>query len=360
VSALYSQRRGRAELFHDYTGTVTSCQLNRRLTAGTLTVRWSTALRVAVALRAVAQPQLRRVRVAPGCYETTARVKLVATGTFDAAVHAARLGRMVRSRLRATLENFVLPSCVFGGATGSLSTIATSVSAGASGTSATELLRGDQLEAIWGANDTLGAVAARGERSRVTFSESADDGPTPTVSDTFGLTLTGGGGFTPASDLEHATLDFASPLSQGTLTFTAGIGCPPTIRAEDGTFTGTVTIDDPVLGTVRFSGDVMSQGQLSVGGRRRQVRPGQLRGGVTPHGVFTAKGCPAAQRLGISAADCSCSAAMTKARCASKSTPSSAAPEVRSSRLTAAAKPVDFSFFFTDLGVMPARPSGRT
>src|SRR5690606_12387007 len=52
--------------------------------------------------------------------------------------------------------------------------------------------------------------------------------------------------------------------------------------------------------------------------------------------------------------------AMTVAMWASISTPSSSAPRAMSSRLTAAANRLSFSFFFTDFGVIPASPSGRT
>ena len=54
------------------------------------------------------------------------------------------------------------------------------------------------------------------------------------------------------------------------------------------------------------------------------------------------------------------SAAITKARCSSKSTPSSSAPARSSSRFTAAAKAGVFIFFLTDLGVRPWMPVGRT
>jgi hypothetical protein len=263
LAALYALRRGRAKLMHDYVGTVTGCHLNRTLTAGTLTVRWSTALRISVALTAQGTPRVRRVRVAHGCYETTTRARYLATGRFAASIHAARLGRIVRSRVSATVVNFVLPDCVFEGATGSLTTIANSTSGAVSGLSAAEL-RGDELEDIWGADETLGALAGKGEHTTLTFTETAHDAPTPKVTDTFSTTLTGAAAFTPAANLMSATLDFASPLSTGTLTFTAGIGCPPTIRAEDGTFTGTVTIHDPVLGRVSIDSALMAHGQLSV------------------------------------------------------------------------------------------------
>ena len=46
--------------------------------------------------------------------------------------------------------------------------------------------------------------------------------------------------------------------------------------------------------------------------------------------------------------------------CSSKSTPSSSAPCRTSSRFTAAANDGVFSFFFTDFGVMPWMPVGRT
>ena len=53
-------------------------------------------------------------------------------------------------------------------------------------------------------------------------------------------------------------------------------------------------------------------------------------------------------------------AAITNATCSSKSTPSSSEPSRTSSRFTPAAKLGCFSFFLTDLGVMPWIPSGRT
>ena len=52
--------------------------------------------------------------------------------------------------------------------------------------------------------------------------------------------------------------------------------------------------------------------------------------------------------------------AITRARCSSKSTPSSSAPARTSSRSTAAAKLGCLSFFLTDFGVMPWMPVGRT
>ena len=56
----------------------------------------------------------------------------------------------------------------------------------------------------------------------------------------------------------------------------------------------------------------------------------------------------------------SSSAAITNARCSSKSTPSSSAPSRSSSRFTAAAKAGVFIFFLTDFGVRPWIPVGRT
>ena len=53
-------------------------------------------------------------------------------------------------------------------------------------------------------------------------------------------------------------------------------------------------------------------------------------------------------------------AAITRATCSSKSTPSSSAPRATSSRPTPAAKLGCLSFFFTDFGVSPSRPVGRT
>jgi len=61
-----------------------------------------------------------------------------------------------------------------------------------------------------------------------------------------------------------------------------------------------------------------------------------------------------------SSAERSSSAAITNARCSSKSAPSNSAPSRSSSRLIAAANAGVFIFFFTDLGVIPWIPCGRT
>jgi hypothetical protein len=261
-SATYSQRRGNALRFHDYAGELTSCHLDSTFTSGTLSARWSTALRLNLTLTAKAKPKFRRTRISKGCYETTTEATYLATGSVRAAVHGAQLGTLSRTRLTANFDRISVPNCVFA-SSGTASFSFTSTGASSSGSLAA-LQNGDQLQALWGANESIGALKSRGMPTTLEFTEPAHDGPTPTVTDTFGLELVGGGAFSPAANLTGATLNFASPVSAGRLTFTAGVGCPPTIRATDGTFSGSATVDDPVLGKVRIAGPLMSEGQLSI------------------------------------------------------------------------------------------------
>ena len=93
----------------------------------------------------------------------------------------------------------------------------------------------------------------------------------------------------------------------------------------------------------------------------RDVRRAQDRGvpQAGGHGASGGVGGVACRR-GPARRTRSSSAPITTVTCSSKSTPSSSAPCVTSSRLTAAAKLGCFSFFFTDFGVSPWMPWGRT
>jgi hypothetical protein len=117
---------------------------------------------------------------------------------------------------------------------------------------------------MFGTRESFGGLAAHGIASSASLSERAPDSPAPGVIDEFTFTASGHGAFRPAADLDSAIFDLATPVSTGSLTFTAGTGCPAGIRARNGTVSGSFTVTDPVLGPITVTGAEMGTANLAI------------------------------------------------------------------------------------------------
>lgn len=116
---------------------------------------------------------------------------------------------------------------------------------------------------------TVGGVAAfqmpSGLRTVNLYASGESPGAKLTGSLDATFTGTGAGLFSAASDLSSAHIGGVSPLLTGAISFTGTSSCPSNSNFEFGTLAGQLTLHDPVLGPVVFSGASFSSAQLAKG-----------------------------------------------------------------------------------------------
>jgi hypothetical protein len=233
---------------HDYSGGASTCSVVGKLSSGFVSARWGRLATIKVRIKKVGK--VKKLKPPRGC---TGRVgterRAVATGTLKIAIHPGVFGRIKVRKAAAFLQRFGTLSCHPSGAT-DVTVLGTF---GGLTLSATQPAKGRRSVLISG----TGATLAGG------------------IKDEVFLDAVGGSSlFNVAPSLASATIGKAGSLLEGSMTFTGLPACAGSPGARNGSFSGSLVVRDPVLGSLTLAGSQATDGFIAMG----SAVPGQCNG----------------------------------------------------------------------------------
>jgi hypothetical protein len=237
---------------HDYSGGPTVCKVSRTLGSGSLRAVWPGVLDVKV--KFVKPGKLERAGKAPkGCTGHVGESRAaIAKGTIDIDIHTAAFGAVAARKLAESAFASGGLSCKPAKATG-----------------------GINLFGQFGPDLSLSASEPATGPSEVYVFGDGDDAPARGITGSLAVSLEGAGSlFSAPSTLDSATVGAVAPYTSGSLAFSALPACPGSPDARNGSFSGTLTIDDPVLGTLALIGSQATIADIS----RDNAEPGDCDG----------------------------------------------------------------------------------
>jgi hypothetical protein len=236
-------------LSHTFTGFAAACSIQRSAFGARLRARLTGLLNVNVAIgnagNALTSPGLPVGCGAPFGPEYPA----TAHGTIDVAIDPSVLGRINRQSANAQIFSGAPQRCP-----------------------ASEPSGGRELTADVGAAVLDASVPAH-SAAQLEIEDPDVDEPAPGISDTLQLQASGRGAYASTNADGSARLGSGAPFTSGSLSFRALAACPGD-SAENGTLSGTLTIHDPLLGSVAVSGTDASLAFTGQG----TARPGGCNG----------------------------------------------------------------------------------
>jgi hypothetical protein len=250
LTITFSNGPSQPSVSHTYAGGAAKCSVSGKLASGSLNADWK-----GLAAISLSAGRPGRVRPLVGCSGSGGVQRpAIVTGTLKVTIHPGVFGRIDVHTAAASLERL------------------------GSRQKCTAPARSD--ETVLGNFGGVGLSAtqpANGRRS-VLISESAK--VTGRITDSFVLDARGGSSlFDAARDLGSAKIGGEGSALTGSLTFTALPPCAPGLSARNGSFSGTLVAQDPVLGTLMLSGAGATHASIALGA----AVPGTCNGpGSTP------------------------------------------------------------------------------
>jgi hypothetical protein len=244
-------------LSHTYTAASATCTIGARQTGARLRILIPGAIDIAVQLGAAGAP-LARPGVPVGCGPPAGPVRSArVTGRIDVAIHPRVLGQLAINNRDGA---------------GAVATAAEIFTGAPQTCPAVQAPNGHVLTADVGRYILNADQPSHGAAQLDILDEGADD-PAPGLSGVLGLHLSGGPALSVAAGTGSARIGATTELTAGSLHFSPLAPCAGA-SAQNGSLSGVLTIEDPVLGPQRIVGSAADSADIGLG----TAEPGSCNG----------------------------------------------------------------------------------